>query len=82
LVYCANGEDVDTVIIDGITRLANGELLGHDLDALRQGAEVFNDLIWDRAAHLQHAGRPLTEFYEPAFPDWVQRGAGGDHLNG
>jgi cytosine/adenosine deaminase-related metal-dependent hydrolase len=72
LVYCANGEDVDTVIVDGITRLDKGELLGHDLGALRQGAEEFNGLLRGRVAHLQHNGRPLTEFYEPAFPDWKE----------
>jgi hypothetical protein len=45
-------------------------LLGHDLGALRQGAEEFNDLLRSRVAHLQYNGRPLTDFYEPAFPDW------------
>lgn len=77
LVYCANGEDVDTVIVDGVTRLDNGELLGHDLGALRQGAEEFNDLLRGRVAYLQYNDRPLTEFYEPAFPDWEEGRSGG-----
>jgi cytosine/adenosine deaminase-related metal-dependent hydrolase len=77
LIYCANGEDVDTVIIDGVTRLENGKLLGHDLAVLRWGAEEFNDLVRGRVAHLQHDGRPLTEFYEPAFPEWEEAHSGG-----
>ncbi len=77
LVYCANGEDVDTVIVDGITRVEGGTLLGHDLGALRQGAGEFNRLLRSRVAHLEHNGRPLTKFYEPAYPDWMEQRASG-----
>jgi 5-methylthioadenosine/S-adenosylhomocysteine deaminase len=72
LVYCARGDDVDSVIIDGITRVAKAEVLGLDLDGLRAGAEQFNSKLRTKVAESMYRGRPLAEFYEPAFPDWEQ----------
>jgi 5-methylthioadenosine/S-adenosylhomocysteine deaminase len=71
LIYCANGTDVDTVIVDGVTRLRDGEVLGVDLDDLRMRAERFTERLQASAAHTMYEGRPMSEFYEPAFPDWV-----------
>jgi 5-methylthioadenosine/S-adenosylhomocysteine deaminase len=70
LVYCARGNDVHTVIVDGTTRVAGGVLLGVDLERLRAGAEQFNRKLFARTARTTYQGRPLTRFYEPAFPDW------------
>jgi len=70
LVYCANGDDVDTVIVDGIKRVEDGELLDFDRAALRERAEAFNERLRANVAEAVYQGRPLTEFYEPAFPDW------------
>jgi cytosine/adenosine deaminase-related metal-dependent hydrolase len=42
LVYCARGQDVDTVIIDGVIRVHRGEILNINIQTLRAGAEAFN----------------------------------------
>lgn len=70
LVYCANGDDVDTVIVDGVVRVANGKMPGVDLDRLWAGAEHFNARLRASVAQLYYRNQPVTEFYEPAFPTW------------
>ena len=70
LVYCANGDDVDTVIVDGVVRVADGAVLGVDLDRLWAGAEQFNTRLRASVAQLTYRNQPVTEFYEPAFPTW------------
>jgi cytosine/adenosine deaminase-related metal-dependent hydrolase len=70
LVYCAQGSDVETVIVDGVTRVAGGEVLGVDADALRAGADRFNQRLVTSVGQATYQGRPLTEFYPHAFPAW------------
>ena len=70
LIYCANGTDVDTVIVDGVTRMRRGEVLGVDLDDLRARAQRFSERLRASAARTVYDDRPLTAFYEPAFPGW------------
>jgi 5-methylthioadenosine/S-adenosylhomocysteine deaminase len=70
LVYCATGDDVETVVVDGIKRVENGEVLGLDRTDLRKRAVAFNERLRANVAEAVYQGRPLTEFYEPAFPDW------------
>jgi 5-methylthioadenosine/S-adenosylhomocysteine deaminase len=72
LVYNANGGDVDTVIVDGLTLLERGQLLGVDVERLRAGAQQFNRKLYARTAETIYKGQPLTEFYQPAFPDWEE----------
>jgi cytosine/adenosine deaminase-related metal-dependent hydrolase len=73
LVYCARGDDVDTVIVDGVVRLAGGALLGVDLGRLWEGAERFNTRLTASVAQMQHRNQPLTTFYEPALPNWQEK---------
>ena len=73
LVYCARGDDVDTVIVDGVVRVAGGTLLGVDLAPLWEGAERFNAKLTASVAQMQHRNQPLSAFYEPAFPDWQEK---------
>ncbi len=59
LVYCARGNDVDTVIIDGIVRVRRGEILNADIPALRAGAEAFNQGLREsssRNAVMENSG--------------------------
>jgi cytosine/adenosine deaminase-related metal-dependent hydrolase len=72
LVYCAQGSDVHTVIVDGVTRVQDGELLGVDGDGLRAGAERFNQRLRASVGRATYQGHPLTEFYRSAFPDWEE----------
>ncbi|NLE76301.1 MAG: amidohydrolase family protein [Chloroflexi bacterium] len=70
LVYCAFGDDVDTVIVDGKTLVQGGELLGVDVPALRERADAFNRKLTASVSLATYRGRPLTDWYEPAFPAW------------
>lgn len=70
LVYCANGDDVATVIVDGVVRVAGGEVLGVDLDRLWAGVEQFNARLRASVAQLNYRNQPVSAFYEPAFPNW------------
>ena len=70
LVHCAHGDDVDMVIIDGVTRVQEGALVDYDVDRLRAGAERFNAKLRQSVSQLIYQGRPLTEFYAPAYPTW------------
>ena len=72
LVYCAQGSDVDTVIVDGATLVERGRLPGIDLEQVRSGAERFNRKLYARTAETTYRGQPLTDFYEPAFPNWEE----------
>ena len=72
LVYCAQGSDVDRVIVDGVTKVAGGELLGVDLDALRAGADRFNQRLLTSVSRATYQGRSLIEFYQNAYPDWEE----------
>lgn len=70
LVYCAQGADVDTVIVAGATRVRGGELLAVDTAALRADADRFNTRLRASVSRATYQGQPLTEFYGSAFPDW------------
>jgi cytosine/adenosine deaminase-related metal-dependent hydrolase len=72
LIYCARGDDVDSVIVDGIMRVSKGELLNINTEALRADAELFNHKLHTSLAQMMYMGRPLPEFYEPAFPEWQE----------
>ncbi len=73
LVYCARGDDVDTVIVAGVVRLAGGTLLGVDLDDLWAGAARFNARLTVSVGQLYYRNQPLSACYEPAFPDWQEK---------
>jgi cytosine/adenosine deaminase-related metal-dependent hydrolase len=73
LVYCAHGDDVDTVIVDGVARVRGGEVLGVDLEALWQGAERFNQRLNNSVQGAQHGLRPLHDVYAASFPEWEEQ---------
>jgi len=70
LVYCAQGSDVETVIVGGTIRVRDGVVLGVDGDVLRQGADRFNRRLRASAGRATYAGRSLLELYGSSFPDW------------
>lgn len=72
LVYCAQGSDVDTVIVGGTTQVRGGALLGADPAALRAGADRFNARLRESVARATYQGHPLTEFYGSSYPDWEE----------
>ncbi|MBI1299698.1 amidohydrolase family protein [bacterium] len=72
LVYCAQGSDVDRVIIDGVTRVAGGDLLDMEMDGLRAGADQFNQRLLTSVGRATYQGRALTAFYAHTYPDWEE----------
>jgi cytosine/adenosine deaminase-related metal-dependent hydrolase len=72
LVYCATGDDIDTVVVDGVTRVAGGMLLQADFDRLWSGAEAFNSRLRANVAQLHYRDQSLAQLYEPAFPNWQE----------
>lgn len=46
IVECGVGDDVDTVIVNGILRMKNGKIPGLDLDSLRAEVQQAAEQIW------------------------------------
>ena len=53
-------------------RVQQGEVVGVDRDTMASDAERFEQKLQQSVAQATYQGRPVTEFYEPAFPDWVE----------
>jgi 5-methylthioadenosine/S-adenosylhomocysteine deaminase len=68
LVECGIGDDVDTVIVDGVTRVAGGRVAGVDLAALRAEAQAAAERIWGGWAAWDPLGRTADEMCPFAFP--------------
>jgi cytosine/adenosine deaminase-related metal-dependent hydrolase len=64
LVECGVGDDVDTVIVAGKTRMGGGRIPGVDLNALRERAQAAGERIW---AHW-HESDPLGHTHEAMCP--------------
>ena len=59
------------MIVDGIVRVQRGEVLGLDQATLAADALRFDQKLQQSVAQATYQGRSVSEFYEPAFPDWV-----------
>lgn len=68
LVECGIGDDVDTVIVDGVVRVEGGRIPGVDFAALRQAAQAAGDRIWAGWADWDALGRTADEMSPFAFP--------------
>ena len=66
LVDCGIGDDVDTVIVDGVVRMENGRIPGIDFAELRAQAQAAGERVWSGwqnwDPHRPHGGRD-----EPLF---------------
>ena len=68
LVECGIGDDVDTVIIDGIVRVEGGGIMGVDFAALSARAQAAGERIWAGWADWDPLGRSADEMCPYAFP--------------
>ena len=71
LVYCARSADVETVIVDGVTRVDGGQVAGIDVEQMQQESARFNARLRESAGRATHAGRPVQEFYGGSLSDWL-----------
>jgi 5-methylthioadenosine/S-adenosylhomocysteine deaminase len=68
LVDCGIGDDVDTVIVDGVVRMEGGRIPGVDFATLRQQAQAAAERIWDGWDNWDSLGRTADEMSPFSFP--------------
>jgi 5-methylthioadenosine/S-adenosylhomocysteine deaminase len=68
LVDCGIGNDVDTVIVDGIVRMESGLIPGVSFAALREGAQSAGERIWGGWQTWDPHGRTAEQMSPFAFP--------------
>lgn len=68
LVDCGIGNDVETVIVDGIVRMQDGAIPGIDFGALREQAQAAGERIWSGWAGWDPHGRTAEEMSPFSFP--------------
>jgi 5-methylthioadenosine/S-adenosylhomocysteine deaminase len=68
LIDCGIGDDVDTVIVDGVVRMEGGKIPGVDFAELRRQAQVAGERIWDGWGNWDSLGRRADEMSPFTFP--------------
>jgi cytosine/adenosine deaminase-related metal-dependent hydrolase len=68
LVECGIGDDVDTVIVDGIVRVADGRIVGVDFAELRARAQAAGERIWSGWQNWDALGRSAEQMSPSSFP--------------
>jgi cytosine/adenosine deaminase-related metal-dependent hydrolase len=68
LVECGIGDDVETVIVDGITRMEARQIPSLDLGALRQEAQRSAEGIWAQWHEWDPLGRTAVDMSPWSFP--------------
>jgi 5-methylthioadenosine/S-adenosylhomocysteine deaminase len=67
LVDCGIGDDVDTVIVDGVVRMEGGRIPGIDFAELRAQAQAAGERIWSRWQDWDSLGRTADEMSPYSF---------------
>jgi hypothetical protein len=70
LVECGIGDDVETVIVDGVVRMADRRIPGVDLAALRAEAQAAGEEVWSRLPEWDPLGRTAEQMSPWTFPTW------------
>lgn len=73
IVDCGVGDDVDTVIVNGVVRMQGGKIPGLDLDALRVEAQQAAEHIWARLPNWDPLERTVDEMCPLSFCPDAQR---------
>jgi 5-methylthioadenosine/S-adenosylhomocysteine deaminase len=68
LVDCGIGDDVDTVIVDGVVCMRGGRIPGIDFAALRAQAQAAGERIWSGWCNWDPLGRTADEMSPYSFP--------------
>jgi 5-methylthioadenosine/S-adenosylhomocysteine deaminase len=68
LVDCGIGDDVETVIVDGVVCMEGGRIPGIDFAALRAQAQAAGERIWNGWQNWDPLGRTADEMSPYAFP--------------
>jgi 5-methylthioadenosine/S-adenosylhomocysteine deaminase len=68
VVDCGIGDDVDTVIIDGVVRMEGGRIPGIDFGKLRAQAQAAGERVWGGWQNWDTLGRTAEEMSPYSFP--------------
>ena len=68
IVECGVGDDVDTVIVDGMVRMERGVIPGVDFAALRNEAQQAGEAVWDTVEEWDPLGRTAEQASPWSFP--------------
>jgi len=68
LVECGIGDDVITVIVDGIVRMRDRVIPGVDLAAVRREAQAAGEGVWQRVQEWDPLGRTAEQISPWSFP--------------
>jgi cytosine/adenosine deaminase-related metal-dependent hydrolase len=68
LVECGIGDDVETVVIDGVLRMRDRVIPGIDMAALRRDAQDAGEDVWARFQDWDPLGRRAEEMSPWSFP--------------
>jgi hypothetical protein len=71
LVYYAEMEDLDMVIIDGTRVVAQGRVLAADQKAVTRRLQQAGEGMWSRLAQHDWAGREADQLSPSTFPRFV-----------
>jgi 5-methylthioadenosine/S-adenosylhomocysteine deaminase len=74
LVYYAEMEELDTVIIDGKTVVEHGKVLAIDAGEVARKLQQAGERMWPRMAEHDWAGRPVDTLSPLTFPRWTHAG--------
>jgi cytosine/adenosine deaminase-related metal-dependent hydrolase len=68
LVECGIGDDVETVIVDGVVRMSERRIPGVDFAALRREAQAAAEEVWARLPEWDPLGRTAEQMSPWSFP--------------
>lgn len=68
LVECGIGDDVETVIVDGVVRMEGRRIPGVDLAALRREAQEAGEEVWERVQEWDPLERTADQMSPWSFP--------------
>jgi 5-methylthioadenosine/S-adenosylhomocysteine deaminase len=68
LVECGIGDDVETVVVDGVVRMRDRVIPDVDLAALRRAAQEAGEEVWGRLSEWDPLGRTAEEMSPWSFP--------------
>ncbi len=72
LVECGIGDDVESVIVDGVVRMRDRVIPGVDLAAVRAQAQTAGEVVWDRVQEwdpLQRTAEQISPWSFPLAPE-------------
>jgi 5-methylthioadenosine/S-adenosylhomocysteine deaminase len=82
IVYNAETEDVETVIINGRTVVEKGRVLGRDQRELNRRLQEAGDRLWPQLAAYDWANRSAEELSPLTFDYWGEEGKKEGHSRG